>query len=225
MMTALNDLLAAIRKHEAPKGYGQIYGGAKGVPKGTDVTAMTLNQVLAMQRAMVKAGSASTASGGYQFIRKTLERTIDEMGLSGDQVWTPELQDRMAVHLMEGRGLSKYLSGTLSAEAFANNLAMEWASLPVVTAIKGARGRILAPGQSYYAGDGLNKAFHKPDVIMGMVKALRAPANAGLPTEADKTDLPAGVQIPSPAPQQPIGLLQAIINIILAIFGRKPNGR
>lgn len=167
---ALNNLLAAIRKHEAPKGYGQIYGGAKGVPKGTDVSIMTLRGVQDLQAKMVKAGSASTACGGYQFIRKTLALTMQEMALTGKEIWTPSLQDEMAIHLCVKRGLTLFLTGKMTREDFANRLAMEWASLPLVTPINGKK-----IGQSYYAGDGHNKSHHKPEAILALVDALRAP--------------------------------------------------
>src|SRR3989337_1370247 len=105
MMSApLKALLDAIRKHEG-RTYGQIYFGAKGVPKDTDVSKLTLAGVLDLQLRMLQAKSASTACGGYQFLRKTLAATITQMGLSGRELWDAGLQDRMAVHLMAGRGL------------------------------------------------------------------------------------------------------------------------
>lgn len=197
MTPALKALLDTIRKHEAPKGYGQIYGGAKGVPKDTDVSKLSLQGVMDFQQRMLKAGSASTACGGYQFIRKTFAATVAEMGLFKETIWTPDVQDEMAVHLMLKRGLNDYLAGKISREAFANNLAKEWASLPVVTAIKGAS-RQLVPGQSYYAGDGLNKAFHKPVVILALVEALKAPEKPSQPVP----HIPAPMA-PRPAPSQP----------------------
>lgn len=172
----IGKLLSAIRKHEAPGGYGQVYSGAKGVSKKADVSKMTLDGVLNFQTQMLGKGSASTACGGYQFLRKTLKATIAEMGLKGSEVWTPELQDRMAVHLMTKRGLGEYLDGTLSAEGFANNLAKEWASLPVVSGPK--------KGRSYYAGDGLNKSFHEPSAIMALVGAVKAPKQPVSPVPA-----------------------------------------
>lgn len=168
---ALKSLLDVVRSKEAPKGYGQIYGGAKGVPLGTDVSKMKLKDVRALQDKMLKAGSASSAVGGYQFIKKTLIATMSAMKLTGDEYWTPGLQDQMAVHLMNGRGLQSYLAGKITAVEFANNLAKEWASLPVVSRIKGAT-RTVSPGETYYAGDGLNKAHHDPKVILKLVEAL-----------------------------------------------------
>lgn len=171
----LKALLDAIGKHEAPKGYGQIYGGAKGVPKDTDVSKMKLKDVQALQRRMIAAGSKSTASGRYQFIKNTLNATIAEMGLTGEEVWGPDLQDQMALHLVTKRGLSKYLDGQMGREDFANNLAKEWASLPVVNKQWNGK-RWVEAGQSYYAGDGLNKAFHPVSDVLKLVDALKEEA-------------------------------------------------
>ena len=212
---ALKALLAAIRKHEAPKGYGQIYGGAKGVPKDTDVSKMTLAGVQDLQRRMLNAGSASTACGGYQFIRKTLNATIAQMGLKGSELWDEALQDRMAIHLMEGRGLSKYMAGRITAEDFANNLSMEWASLPVVKSSDSVGSNFYRKtvGRSFYAGDGLNKAFHKPEEILRLVDALKRPQVAVQPDMA--------MPPPDAPPPRPRGLLAALIDLIMAIFKRK----
>lgn len=185
----LKALLDAIRKHEAPRGYGQIYSGAKGVPKDTDVSKLTLSGVLELQARMLRGGSASTACGGYQFLRKTLLATMRQMRLSGSELWSPELQDRMAVHLMDNRGLLSYLAGQMTREAFANNLAMEWASLPVVTRLKGQK-RVVDPGETYYAGDGLNKAFHKPEAILALVDAIRWPPQRPVQPIDDATAIP-----------------------------------
>jgi muramidase (phage lysozyme) len=177
MRTSMISLLTLIRSKEGgdgPKGYGQVYGKAK--PKSVllvDCSKLTVDGVLALQKKMIDNGSGSTACAGYQFIRRTLKTIKGQMNLSGKELMSPELQDRMALHLMQGRGLYRYLNGTISAEAFANNLAMEWASLPVVTRIKGQK-RIVNPGESYYAGDGLNTSHHDPAAYLAAVKALRA---------------------------------------------------
>ena len=207
----ISNLLSAIRKHEAPKGYGQVYSGAKGVGKNADVSKMTLDGVLNFQTTMLAKGSASTACGGYQFLRKTLKATIAEMGLKGSEVWTPELQDRMAVYLMQKRGLGEYLDGTLSAEGFANNLAKEWASLPVVSGPK--------KGRSFYAGDGLNKSFHEPSAIMALVSAVKAPRKPAQPVSPSPA--PVVPNPPETAPAAPRGLLSALLALIFAIFSPK----
>lgn len=169
-------LLAAIRKHEGgptSKAYDQLYWGSyKKIPKGTktSVSSMTLKEVLALQSLMVKNGSASSAAGAYQFIKKTLQATISALGISiQDQaklIWTRELQDQMAMRLLKLRGIVNFCDGHITRETFANNLAAEWASLPMVTGIK--------KGKSKYAGDGLNKSHHAVNDILALVDAIKA---------------------------------------------------
>jgi len=172
---AISALLTAIRSKEAPKGYGQVYGGIP-AREQVDVSKMTVGGVLAWQSSLRKRKiSKSTAAGAYQFIYLTLAQTVKEMGISLDAKFDAALQDKMAVYLMQKRGFNEYLDGKLSPEAFANNLAMEWASVPVVTPIKGAK-RFLQPGDSYYKGDKLNAAHHDPKVFLALVKAIRTPA-------------------------------------------------
>ncbi len=142
MRPSMVSLLALIRSKEAPKGYGQIYSGARGVSKDIDCTKYTIDGVLGLQARMIKAGSRSTACAGYQFIRRTLMAVKSGMGLTGREMMTPDMQDRMAIYLMQGRGLNRYMAGTMTVEDFCNNLAMEWASLPVVK-------RIFNPAKGY----------------------------------------------------------------------------
>lgn len=175
---AMIKLLTLIRSGEAPKGYGQIssvawvFEGKRRVRPAIDCTKLTVDEVLKLQDRMLAAGSKSTACAGYQFLKRTLKTLKKDMNLSGGEKMTPELQDAMAIRLMVGRGLNRYLAWTMTQEAFANALAMEWASLPVVTPRKGFT-RMVRPGQSYYYGDGINAALHKPHVIIAAVRELR----------------------------------------------------
>jgi muramidase (phage lysozyme) len=155
-------LLDHIGGIEAPKGYDQMFG--ERTPKH-NLTSMSLDEVLALQSEKVRGGSASSAAGRYQFLRKTLRSLKQDLGLTGSEPFTPELQDRLALALMERRGLSKYLSGEWSATRFANSLAKEWASLPVVSGSKA--------GRSYYAGDGLNASLTSVQEILALVQGIR----------------------------------------------------
>lgn len=215
----IKTLLDLIRLHEAPKGYGQIYSGAKGVGKDVNVSKMTLDGVLLLQAQMKAKGSKSTACGGYQFINKTLKATIQGMGLNGSEVWTPELQDRMALYLVEQRGLPRFLSGKITRTEFANNLAKEWASLPVVSTVQGGS-RIVNRGQSFYAGDGLNKAFHKPAVIESLLDAIKAQKEAPTaPPMSPAPTMPPIPETPSAAnPEPTVGLLKAFLSFIAFLF-------
>lgn len=207
---ALKALLDAIGSKEAPRGYDQMYSKAEAKLGRYPLSTMTLNAILAVQDKMKKYGSS--ACGRYQFLQSTLMETMNQMKLKGHEIWTPELQDRMAVFLLERRKLHNYLKGIISAEDFANNLAMEWASLPVVTPLRGQK-RWVTVGESYYAGDGLNKSFHNPAPILKLIKALKLPDDVDPPT-------PSVPQIPvtEPGPQKPRGLLSALIELVVWLF-------
>ena len=209
----IKTLLDAIRSHEAPKGYGQIYSGARGVSLKADVSKMTLDGVLNFQSQMLAGKSKSTACGGYQFLRKTLKATIQGMGLKGNEVWTPELQDRMALYLVEQRGLPRFLSGRITRTEFANNLAKEWASLPVVSTVQGGS-RIVNRGQSFYAGDGLNKSFHKPAVIESLLDAIKGQKES--PTAPPISPSPESPPVAESRP--PVGLLKAFLSFLAFLF-------
>jgi len=125
-------LLAYIVDKEANGDWNAVHHKSRIQPH-KPITEMTVNEVLDWQRRSVNAGSISSAAGGPQFIRKTLAGLKENLGMSGNEKFTPELQSQLAFHLMERRGYSKWQDGNLSAERFANNLAHEWASLPLVS--------------------------------------------------------------------------------------------
>lgn len=151
----LGPLLDLIGNAEAPQGYAQVYAGSKIAPP-RPITQMTVGQVMAWQQKSKDAGSASTAAGRYQIILPTLESLVSDGTLSIGDTFGPATQDRAARALLDRRGLGAYRQGNLSLASFAQNLSQEWASLPAFT--RDAQGR-KAQGQSYYAGDGLNRAL------------------------------------------------------------------
>lgn len=146
----LAPLLDTIASGEAgPAGYDAVYLGSPIQPPAP-ISTMTVAQVLAFQSQMIAAGSASSAVGRYQFIHRTLAGLVSDGTLNRGEVFGPGAQDRAATALMQRRGLGAYQSGQISAGQFADNLAKEWASLPVVTGPKA--------GGSYYGGVGNNQA-------------------------------------------------------------------
>ncbi|TPJ70453.1 hypothetical protein [Mesorhizobium sp. B2-6-7] len=145
------------------------------------ITSMTLGDLIDAQKnwaskAWVKANwgytTASSASGAAQFMRDTLIGLAKEMNLSGSQVFDPDFQDRLAYQLLKRRGYQQFMDGTITRTEFAKRLAMEWASFPVLTACKGST-RQLKRGQSYYAGDGLNKALVAPEKIEAVLDEVK----------------------------------------------------
>ena len=176
-------LLDFIRETEVGRkdraSYDVIYGH-KQHKLAKPLTSMTLDEVQAAQRNWSRH-HGSSAAGGYQFMRATLKGLIAELGLRGSQKLDPDLQDRLGFHLLKRRGYDAFMAGEISATEFAKRLAMEWASFPVLVPTQGAH-RKLNRGQSYYAGDGLNKALVAPEKIeallarVGFVGASPAPA-------------------------------------------------
>ena len=179
-------LLALIRKHESdsvvkaqgvPSAYDVVYSGIPAYRRPlAHLTTYPVAEVIEWQEFVVAKGAASSAAGAYQIIRKTLAG----LGLPSARIFDAACQDDAAMILLDRRGWKRCEGGDISPEAFGNELAKEWASLPVITGAK--------RGQSYYAGDGLNKAHATPEEVLAAIRAAlkpeAAPAPAQGPSEA-----------------------------------------
>lgn len=193
-MPSAKPLLALIRKTETGKADPLSYDtviGHKQAHLDKPITQMTVDEVLAAQLYLVRTlDMPSGAAGAYQIIRKTLLGLKKSMSLTGRERFTPALQDRMGQALLDGRGYQKYIAGAITATAFGNQLAREWASFPVLTKQKG-QSREVEIGQSYYAGDGINKALVRPAIVAACLREVLTGAHAA---PAPK---PASVPIPA----------------------------
>jgi len=161
---AASSLTEVIGDAESNGNYNRVYSGSViGLPK--ELSTMTVDEVLAWQDESVAAGSASSAAGKYQVIRKTLRRALNGIPeITGSSLFNVETQDTICYYLLEIRGLSDYQKGNITAEDFANNLSKEWAGLPVVTGPN--------KGSSYYDGDGLNKANVSPTAVLNAINEI-----------------------------------------------------
>ena len=168
-------LLDFIGNIEAPQGYNTIYGNnQKRLPK--PVTKMTLAAIQSAQPLWTKR-FGSSATGRYQFMRSTLKDLIDELKLSSAQKLDAGLQDRLAYHLLRRRGYDAFVFGRIDVQEFGKRLSQEWASLPVLKGTRGAH-RNVSRGQSYYAGDGLNKSLVAPEKVESVLEAVLAAHSA-----------------------------------------------
>ena len=173
-------ILALLRRHEAPESAAK----AQGVPSSYEVvysgipakhrtkallTTYTVAEILEWQGFVVANGSASSAAGAYQIIRKTLV----SLGLPPKRIFDAACQDECALRLLDVRGWARVEAGTMTTEDFADQLAREWASMPVHKDQKGQK-RWVKRGESYYAGDGLNAAHASPEEVMAAVRAALA---------------------------------------------------
>jgi muramidase (phage lysozyme) len=166
-------LLDFIGQVEAPGGYGVIYSNRQHL-LATPLTEMTLGEVQAAQPGWVKA-NGSSAAGRYQVIAKTLAGLVEELHLDPGRRFDADLQDRLGLALLRRRGFDRFASGELPLPDFALALAKEWAAFPVLSAVRGAH-RLLEPGETYYAGDGRNRALIAPPTFLAVLQQSLAVA-------------------------------------------------
>lgn len=184
-------ILALLRKHESdeaieaqgvPDAYSVVYSGIARDNRPKELlTTYSIAEIIEWQRFVVSRGSASSAAGAYQIIRKTL----DGLPIPHGERFDAACQDEAAMMLLDRRGWDDCEAGRMSAVDFADMLAREWASIPVQRDQRGAS-RQVKRGQSYYAGDGLNKAGATPEEVMKAVNAALVPPETVIVETADR---------------------------------------
>ncbi len=130
----INFLLNAIGEAEGSRPsywggnpYDLVIGKRKGIKP---VSEMTISEVKSFQRQLVLKGLPSGAVGKYQFINKTLLELQSKLKFRDSDVFSADLQDKMAMKLLDIRGLKDFLNDKLPLKNFMKNLSKEWASLP-----------------------------------------------------------------------------------------------
>ncbi|WEX07362.1 hypothetical protein [Chelativorans sp. AA-79] len=199
-----------------PKCYEVIYG-QKQRKLAKPLTSMTLGDIVDEQRKWSK-NHGSSAAGAPQFMRATLIDLSKELSLRGDQIFDGDFQDRLAFHLLKRRGYEAFMAGKISRTEFGKRLAQEWASFPVLADCQGAH-RKIKRGQSYYAGDGLNKALVAPEVVERLLDRVKAAGKASrAPEQPSPVPEPSPAPNPAPVPAQSgkAGLLAIIIALLAA---------
>lgn len=161
---------AEVRQPTSLQAY-EIYNSFVQAKLPKKLTQHTLAEVLAINFRSI--GAKSTAAGAYQIIKATLEGLITELKLNRNTKFSAALQDRLGYHLLRRRGYDAWITGRIDDTEFAKRLAQEWASFPVLKPTKGAS-RQVERGQSYYAGDGLNKSTITPAQVEATLKTARA---------------------------------------------------
>lgn len=205
-------LLDFIRETEVGRSdrasYDVIYANKQGKLK-QPLTTMNYGDIVDEQRKWSK-NHGSSAAGAYQFMRATLIGLAKEIhSLKGTDIFTPDLQDRLGYHLLKRRGYQEFVTGDITLVDFARRLAMEWASFPVLAECKGSH-RMVKRGQSFYAGDGLNKALVSPEKVEEVLKQVLAVARRPV----DVQPAPQPVE-PDPRPE-PVSKSRGIAALILA---------
>lgn len=169
--------------------FNTVYYGSK-IKTPKPLTEMTVGEIRAWQNESVAAGSKSSAVGRFQIIRKTMDSLIDSGVLSPDDIFNEETQTKAYTSLLDRRGYTEIKTQIQAtedpdekrklAERLQNNLAMEFASIPVATAIpKGKFGKWpktdLVAGDTFYKdpeNPNLNKAQHKSEDFLSILIGL-----------------------------------------------------
>ena len=120
----IRDLIA--QAEAGRDGYDAVQYGARRRP-ARPPTQMTLGEIFAWTEA---TPGQPHAIGRYQFIPSTLERLVNILGAGPDELFSPQMQDRLADVLLHEAGLAAYRSGEITRYAFMDNLAKIWAGLP-----------------------------------------------------------------------------------------------
>ncbi|PHP68171.1 hypothetical protein CSC94_05840 [Zhengella mangrovi] len=154
--------------------YGAFTGG------NVNLVGMTLSQVDALQTKMLSHPDnkwKSSAVGRYQIVRTTLRAIRKTLGLGGNLLFDRKMQDRMACYLLGVRGVDKWLAGRLSTETLLDNLASEWASLPMPN------------GKGKYGGQHAAVSVAEVAAALDQVRKRhlgQAPAREVVPPEVEK---------------------------------------
>ena len=187
--TTLGDVTAATQSAVTPlldfignkesEGYDDISGLiSQSRYPAKPLTQMTIQEILDWQESIDRF-QLSEAVGRYQIMEDTLRGYNNDSstgpgnplysraGLSAGDLFSPQNQDKMAIILLNQRGLQRFIDGEITREQFANNLASEWASLPLVTGPNA--------GRSKYAGDSAgNRALTTVAEFLAAIDAVKA---------------------------------------------------
>ena len=134
----LNDVgvFGLIGQLESRSDYNTMAGGGN----KKQLTSMTINEVLQYQNSR---GTNMKAAGKWQIMPNTLRGLKKSMNLTGEELFTPEMQDRMAFELAMNRKGYRQFANATGAEKLAlmgaaqNDLAKEWASMPMANDAEG----------------------------------------------------------------------------------------
>ena len=106
---------AGIFAGESGGNYNTLFANSQrpgGPFAGTDLTKMTVNQVAQFtnpngpyaQWVKSKIGRVATPTGAYQVVGTTLRHAAKQMGLTGNEVYDPTLQDKIGQHILATQG-------------------------------------------------------------------------------------------------------------------------
>jgi hypothetical protein len=177
------DLISSVESSTDKKNNG--YDAQNGAPGGVrpGLSQMTIGEI---------AKNAPGASGRYQQMPQFLLGRAKSAGYTEKTIFSPAVQDTLAIKLIEGRGGNSWLSGKMKTEDFMQGLADEWAALP------NAYGKFSYPRQS---------SSLKPEKVKSVLAQVKQQSTAKPQSKstAKPQSIAASTQNPAepPTPQSP----------------------
>lgn len=115
MVRSVDELKRNVFPGESGGDYDALFGfsnRAGGAFEGVRPTQMTINQVLAFtdpsgpyaQWVKSQVGRVATPVGGFQVVGSTLRDTVNRMGLTGNELFDPAMQDRIGMEIYRAQG-------------------------------------------------------------------------------------------------------------------------
>jgi len=173
------ELAPKIKARESGGDYDALYGFSNredGPFAGTKVTDMTVDQAIQFsdpngpygQWSKQNLGYVATPMGAYQIVGSTLRDIKENMGLSGDEKMTPDLQEAMAKWLYQNRGGATPWAASEGAGAVSGGLAPVNANaapgaLNVSGGLAGPAREPMGGDKAYEDRTTLGKMFYNPD--------------------------------------------------------------
>lgn len=160
-MKMVRNLLDLIYSAESGRNYDAWNTQTK-IRSERPLTELTVAEIMEIQGK--NSGNDGGAAGAGQIKKSTMQLLLNNKILSRDDKFTPEVQNRAHLFLLQNRGLNDFLSGQIDLNEYGHRLSKEYASLP---SMKGE-----TPDMSYHKGKGKNSARVKPAEINAQLSAL-----------------------------------------------------
>ncbi|WP_299490280.1 peptidoglycan-binding domain-containing protein [uncultured Shewanella sp.] len=148
-------LLGHVESRNDYSAYNRTKGGLKSF-FNTDLDQKTVTEVIELQKAR-----EAFAVGRFQLIPITLQEAVRHLSINKNDTFDALIQDRIFNEYLikvKRPKIINYLESDGSIEDAIYDWAKEFASAGVEKGRKISKGRIAVGGESYYSGDGLNKA-------------------------------------------------------------------
>lgn len=161
-----------------------------------NLSDMTINEVLARNKLQPGDPNRMNAVGRYQIIASTMRELVKRMGLSGEEKLTPEMQDSLfggVLKFFAPKAYAYAIGQHDDLNAAMTDVAKQWASVGVPVAMRG-RSRQVDAGESFYAGDGGNKASTRSTRLVreALEKARQSSTPANMPSAGARTQAAIG---------------------------------